>query len=697
MIYNIARMNDLFDTNRLSVRLVGSFLLLVLMTALAVGLPAIWLIKGQLDQQAWSQIEQGEKTAVSLYEKRYLELKNDAILTAQRPTLNSLLEAGDLSALREYLITLQGGANLDLIDICQSQHSNIGTHPVFSACGYPAEGRFIMADIANYEQAWMIARSPLEGADSQVMVGQALDDSFATEISDQIGLEFILVYAGNPVSSSFNSASNPQDLPPDCIAAIINGEEARSTCTIGEAAYYTSSSQLIEKGLSLVVAMDISRISLAEKRLMLSISAAILIVSALGASLGIYISRRVSRPLENLSRTAGAFSQGDLETPFMTKSKVVEITRVTRALDRARLDLRNTLQSLEAEKDWSENLLASIVEAIITLDKEGRITYFSHGAERLTGLFASEADGTHIDEVLTLADGSSFERELSAAPDRLQKVDLILPDSRALTCSITSAQLNRVGSPDDGEKALVIRDISEEEAVHRLLGQFIANVAHELRTPLTALEASIEMLHFQTAELTEDEKGELYNSLYLGILGLHTLVDNLLESANIEARHFRISPRRMEVEPIIVEAVQTMQPLLTKYEQRLTVELPLELPPVKVDPRRTAQVLVNLISNANRHGPPGEEIILQVSVSRRFVKLSVKDRGPGISAEHRDSLFRRFEFPHDDHSRSQAGAGLGLSVVKEIVLAHGGDVGLEDHPGGGSVFWFTIPIDEELA
>jgi signal transduction histidine kinase len=247
----------------------------------------------------------------------------------------------------------------------------------------------------------------------------------------------------------------------------------------------------------------------------------------------------------------------------------------------------------------------------------------------------------------------------------------------------------------EGERALVIRDISEEEAVHRLLGHFLADVAHELRTPLTALEASIEMLLFPTAELDGEDQQQLYSSLHLGILGLHTLVDNLLESANIEARHFQIYPRRMELEPFIMEAVQTMQPLLTKYDQSLTIEIPLDLPHVQADPRRTAQVLVNLISNANRYGPPGEEIILQVSAGSQFVKLSVKDRGPGIPPEKRDNLFRRFEFPHDENSNSQAGAGLGLSVVKEIVQAHGGMVGVEDHPGGGSVFWFTIPIYKE--
>jgi signal transduction histidine kinase len=241
----------------------------------------------------------------------------------------------------------------------------------------------------------------------------------------------------------------------------------------------------------------------------------------------------------------------------------------------------------------------------------------------------------------------------------------------------------------------VFRDISEEEAVHRLLGHFIADVAHELRTPLTALEASIELLLDQALVHSQEEVQELYNSLHLGILGLHTLVDNLLESANIEARRFRISPRTADLSMIAAEAIQTMQPLLSKYEQRLTAELPLDLPVVRADPRRTVQVLVNLISNANRYGPPGEEINIKITTSAKYARLEVCDRGPGIPPEHRANLFRRFEFPHNDKAVSQAGAGLGLSVVKEIVLAHGGEVGVDDRPGGGSIFWFTLPIAEE--
>jgi len=305
--------------------------------------------------------------------------------------------------------------------------------------------------------------------------------------------------------------------------------------------------------------------------------------------------------------------------------------------------------------------------------------------------------GRLVDEIFQLAGSDKpFSSILPSVPGGRQKVDVLLADNRAASLAITSARLTRSGEGKT-EIALVFRDISEEEAVHRLLGQFLANVAHEFRTPLSALEASIELLLDQAPELSPTELQELHTSLHLGILGLHTLVDNLLESANIEARRFRISPRSSDLGNIIAEAAQTMQPLLAKYEQRLTVELPMDIPTVRADPRRTVQVLINLLSNASRYGPPGEEIVVQVSADNRYARVAVIDRGPGIPPEHRANLFRRFVFPHAEDAVSQAGAGLGLSVVKAIVTAHGGQVGVDDRPAGGSIFWFTLPIAEEAA
>jgi signal transduction histidine kinase len=242
--------------------------------------------------------------------------------------------------------------------------------------------------------------------------------------------------------------------------------------------------------------------------------------------------------------------------------------------------------------------------------------------------------------------------------------------------------------------ALVFRDVSDEEVMHRLVGHFLANIAHEFRTPLSALAASVELLLDQAPDLTPAELQELLTSLHLGVLGLQTLIDNLLESASIEAGRFRVSPRPANLADIIAEVTQTLQPLLLKRSQNLKIESPSLLPPVQADPRRTTQVLINLLFNASKYSPDETEIILETSLNNGWARIMVADRGPGIPPAHRTDLFRRFMFDRaaQDGERAHAGTGLGLSVVKAVVEAQGGQVGVEDRPGGGAVFWFTLPV-----
>jgi signal transduction histidine kinase len=126
----------------------------------------------------------------------------------------------------------------------------------------------------------------------------------------------------------------------------------------------------------------------------------------------------------------------------------------------------------------------------------------------------------------------------------------------------------------------------------------------------------------------------------------------------------------------------------------LTVELPAAIPVVRTDPRRTVQVLVNLLSNASKYGPDDAEITIGATVDDGWVRVRVADKGPGILPKQRGSLFRQFSRPGVENDRAQVGAGLGLWVVKTVVEAHGGQVGVDDRPGGGAVFWFTLPVED---
>ena len=183
----------------------------------------------------------------------------------------------------------------------------------------------------------------------------------------------------------------------------------------------------------------------------------------------------------------------------------------------------------------------------------------------------------------------------------------------------------------------------------------------------------------------------------LGILNLQILIDNLLEGASIEAGRFRVFPRQTDLSAVVQEIVHTVHPLLEKYGQRLSINIPDQLPSIWADPRRTGQVLVNLFSNAIKMGPAGSEITLSVVVGEQAVKVCVGDQGPGIPAEMRQDIFSRFAHESLSDNRAEHGAGLGLSVVKAIVEAQEGQVGVRDGPQGGAIFWFTAPIARETS
>jgi PAS domain S-box-containing protein len=686
----------IMDIRSLPVQMISAFVALVILATVTVGVPSITILQRQLDQQARSQLEQGQRAARALYDAQMRELANLATLTAQRPTLHQLLDQQDQAALRDYLETLKSGAGIDWIEICEGSRAIVSTETSLDVCGRGISAGFhAFAGASQPKDIWMIVDAPLEhgGGTQKVILGTRLDDAFALEMRTQTGLEHIFCVGGEPVATSFLGGAEALAAFAPCEAAVDN--LAPASHELGERPYYLARASLAESGavesVAAVVALDITEIVRTKSRTVLWMLMAILGVSIAGTVLGVLFSRRLSQPLVQLSETADKFSQGDLETPVEIDTQVREVAQVARALEGARGDLLSTLTSLQSERNWRDHLLESIVEGIVILDDQQRITFFSRGAERITGWQREEMIGRACDEVFRLAGSQQpFSSAIPPLGGRA-KADVLLADGREASLAITGAKL-APAEATGSEVALVFRDISEEEAVHRILGHFLANVAHEFRTPLSALAASIELLLDQAPELSQEELQELLISLHLGTLGLQTLVDNLLESASIEAGRFRVSPRATDLGDVIAEAVKIMQPLLDKYEQRFVVELPVDIPVVRADPRRTLQVVVNLLSNASKYGPADSEILLSVARSPDQARVAVADRGPGISQAVRANLFRRFVYPDAESPTAQAGAGLGLSVVKAIVDAHGGQVGVEDRPGGGSIFWFTLPV-----
>jgi two-component system phosphate regulon sensor histidine kinase PhoR len=690
-----------FNASSLTAQMILNFILVVILTAITVGLPAILLIREQSDRQAWSQVDQGLRATKSLYAAKQLEVKNLASLTGRRPTLYELLKSHDQTSLRLYLSTLQLETGLDLMVVCDSLGNVIASSDqqlATEACKtWQTDGFRIVATEAG-DQVWLTATHALETADVEaqdVIVGLKLDDQFAGQMSAQTGLEQILWARGEIIATSFASGvSQLHGLDRKLVSPPMNGEAVYNKFELGGSPFYAAYIGLAETDIGTEVALNVSQILATRTRLALALGGGILFVACIVSVLGVYLARRIGRPLAGLASAAEEFQRGDLETPVVVHAPVREVEMVAQALERARLDLERSINHLQQEKAWTEHLLESIVEGIVTLDRQGRITYFSHGAENILGLSREAVLNRPCDDVFHLIDTDGLFSQMIPEPGSRSKLILELTGGRQITLSITQARL-APSQVSDADVVLVFRDVSEEDIVHRLLGNFLANVAHEFRTPLSSLAASIELLLDQAPELSADELQELLVALHLGTLSLQTLVDNLLEGASIEAGRFRVSPRHTQLERIIGEAVRMMQPLLEKYGQHLQVELVPNMPYVQADERRVVQVLVNLLSNAIKYGPPDGEIAIRVERLQGWVKINVDDRGPGIPAELRTDIFRRFTYPRSLSKSAKFGVGLGLSVVKAVVEAHGGQVGVSDNPQGGAVFWFTLQVVDE--
>jgi len=244
----------------------------------------------------------------------------------------------------------------------------------------------------------------------------------------------------------------------------------------------------------------------------------------------------------------------------------------------------------------------------------------------------------------------------------------------------------------DGPQVQVLRDETEAEAARRLRDAILANISHEFKTPLSAQLASIELLLDQLPDLATEQIGQLVLALQRGTVRLTQLIDNLLESARIEAGHDALRAQRVALDEVVEDALELTRPLLDQREQSLEVELPYPLPAIPGDALRLTQVFVNLLANANKFAPAGSTIRVGGEVGDAMVTLWVEDQGPGLPPDAGPALFGRFVRAPVEDPR-QSGAGLGLWIVKSIVERHHGRVDARGN-GVGLRMCVTLPREE---
>jgi signal transduction histidine kinase len=232
-------------------------------------------------------------------------------------------------------------------------------------------------------------------------------------------------------------------------------------------------------------------------------------------------------------------------------------------------------------------------------------------------------------------------------------------------------------------------DIERNEKLRQNL---VADTAHELRTPLSNLRGYLEAIKDDVIK----PDATTINSLYEEATLLTRLVDDLQELALAEASELKLVLQADDISEVIKQAVVSSQSQSNDKGISLNMELPDKLPLCEIDSQRIAQVLHNLISNAITHTPRDGIVTISARESGQYVEVTVADTGEGIPAEELENIFERFYRVDRSRSRRTGGSGLGLTIAKRLIEAHGGQISVESEPGKGSRFTFTVPIATDL-
>ncbi len=240
--------------------------------------------------------------------------------------------------------------------------------------------------------------------------------------------------------------------------------------------------------------------------------------------------------------------------------------------------------------------------------------------------------------------------------------------------------------------AILTVAVRTERMANRLKSDFIANVSHELKTPLSLIRMFGELLATGRAK-SADTALEYAQIITRESERLSRLIDNVLDFARIERGKAAYTFATGDLAEVLSRGLDVYRYRLEREGMKLTVDIPDDLPPVRIDENAMTLVLLNLVDNAVKYASEGKALHVSLAERGDRVLLMVKDRGPGIGPDERERIFDRFYRAHSVRTRPIRGSGIGLSLVKHIAEAHGGGVYVESEMGKGSTFTVWLPRD----
>ena len=420
------------------------------------------------------------------------------------------------------------------------------------------------------------------------------------------------------------------------------------------------------------------------------------LASLLGIGVAIYFAMRLQKsilqPIQALTAVSKELGEGKLDQVVPVESKD-ELGELADAFNKMAARLRSyrqaTSDQLLQARQMTEITLSAFPDAILAFSPEGRVTFNNPAANRLLRNLAGNGAG------LPAAVLAQVDQLFKGGPD-------YLPESleNAIVVRVNEQEkflLPRIiGMRDEGDRlfgaAVVLQDVTRFRLLDEVKSNLVSTVSHELKTPLTSVRMGLHLLLEERIGPLNSKQTELLLAARDESERLLRMINDLLDIAKLESGRAELLCENIEPRSLVGSAEVEMRPMVESRGMNLIVQIAPDLPSVFVDARQIGHVFSNLITNAAAHSKPGDEILIAAHPQEGSVRFSVTDHGPGIPAEHQARLFERFfRVPGSD----PRGAGLGLAIAREIVTAHGGQIGVNSLSGLGAEFYFVLPAARE--